>query len=52
MKGGEYGTKVLSGAPLVGRLLVLPANVIISWKDMPGANFLLNYSRKSFIVQV
>jgi len=32
--------KHLSGAPLEGRLLALPTNNRLGWKDLPGANTL------------
>jgi len=35
--------KHLSGAPLRGRLLALPANNRLGWKCLPGANALAYY---------
>jgi hypothetical protein len=47
--------KHLSGAPLQGMLLALPANIRLGWKYLPGANILAYYKNpqittvKSFI---
>jgi hypothetical protein len=30
----------LSGTPLKGRLLALPANIRLGWKSLPGTNTL------------
>ncbi len=30
--------KLLSGAPLTGRLLILPTNIRLGWKALPGTN--------------
>ncbi len=30
--------KLLSGAPLSGRLLASPKNIRLGWKDLPGTN--------------
>ena len=44
-----------SGAPLLGSLLTLPANIRLSWKSLPGSNTLAYYENplitavKSFI---
>jgi hypothetical protein len=33
----------LKEAPLQGRFLPLPTNIILSWKDLPGTNTLAYY---------
>ncbi len=41
----------LSGAPLKGKLMALPANIRLGWKDQPGTNNLAyykHYGRKMF----
>ncbi len=46
--------KHLSGAPLKGRPLALPANIRLGWKSLPGTNTLayyenqINYGRNKF----
>jgi hypothetical protein len=35
----------LSDAPLYGRLLALPTNVRLGWKDLPGTNALAYYEK-------
>jgi hypothetical protein len=37
------GVKHLSGAPLKGRLLTLPTNIRLGWKDLTGTNALAYY---------
>jgi hypothetical protein len=37
--------KDLSGAPLLGRLLALHANIRLSWKGLPGTNALAYYEK-------
>ncbi len=45
----------LSGSQLLGRLLALPAKIMLGWKDLPGTNTLVYYKNskitdmKSFI---
>ncbi len=47
--------KRLSGAPLYGRLLVVPTNIRLGWKSLPETNILTYYEnflitdKKSFI---
>jgi hypothetical protein len=45
--------KDLSVAPLLGRLMTLPTNFRLDWKDLPGTNTSIlrtfeNYGRKKF----
>jgi hypothetical protein len=46
--------KHLSGAPLQGRLLTMPANIKLGWKSLPAMNALayyenfVTYNRKKF----
>ncbi len=35
----------LSGAPLYGRLLALPANIRLGWKSLAGTNAPTNYEK-------
>ncbi len=42
-KAGVTRVKLLSGAPLFGRLLALPANIRLGWKCLPGINTLAYY---------
>ncbi len=47
--------KLLSDAPLFGRLLALPTNIRLDWKSLPRTNTpaffrkFANYGQKSFI---
>ncbi len=46
---GTY-TAYLSGAP--ERLLILPTNIRLDWKDLPGTNALLAYYEKTQLTAV
>ncbi len=37
-KARAYPSEALSGAPLYGKLLALPANIRLGWKGLPGTN--------------
>jgi hypothetical protein len=43
--------KHLSGAPFYGRLLALPTNIRLDWKDLPGTNAQAYYE-KSYLTAV
>ncbi len=43
--------KHLSGAPLKGRFLALPANIRLGWKGLPGTN-VLAYNKKLYLTAV
>ncbi len=45
MIAGEYPSEALAGAPLLGRLLDLPANIRLGWKGLPGTNALAYYEK-------
>ncbi len=37
--------RLLSGAPVYGRLLALPTNISLGWKGWPGNNALAYYEK-------
>jgi hypothetical protein len=49
-KAGAYPREALSGAPLEGRFLALPANIRLGWKGLSVTNTLAYYKHTIDIV--